>query len=245
MSGAASRRRVLVTGASGDLGQAVVARFLGEGANVAAQYLRRDAELRRLAGEHDGELHLICADLGTMAGAQVLAQALPPDWDGLDVLVNCVGGARPLAFAEVTPQEWEACLALNLTAPFAVLQAMLPLLRTARGSVVNLASVAALTGGAFGPHYAATKAGVLGLTRSAARALGPDGIRVNAVAPGPVESRMTSALPDEALAGILASTALGRVVSPDEVADTIAWLVCGSSAITGQTVVVDGGRVLL
>jgi 3-oxoacyl-[acyl-carrier protein] reductase len=190
-------------------------------------------------------LHLIRADLGSMAGAQALARALPPGWDGLDVLVNCVGGARPLAFADVTAEEWEACIRLNLSAPFAVLQATLPLLRSARGSVVNLASVAALTGGAFGPHYAATKAGVLGLTRSAARALGPEGIRVNAVAPGPVASRMTSALPDEALAGILASTALGRVVSPGEVADTIAWLVSGSSAITGQTVVVDGGRVLL
>jgi 3-oxoacyl-[acyl-carrier protein] reductase len=245
MPGAAPRRRVLVTGASGDLGQAVVARFLGEGANVAAQYLRRDGELRRLAGANGGELHLICADLGTIAGAQALAQALPPGWEGLDVLVNCVGGARPLAFEDVTAEEWEACLSLNLTAPFAVLQATLPLLRHARGSVVNLASVAALTGGAFGPHYAATKAGVLGLTRSAARALGPDGIRVNAVAPGPVASRMTSALPDEALAGILASTALGRVVSPDEVADAIAWLTSGSSAVTGQTVVVDGGRVLL
>ena len=245
MSGPTRPRRVLVTGASGDLGRAVVTRFLRVLAQVAAQYRSRDAELRQLAREHGGTLHLVRADLSTMSGAQELAHALPAGWDGLDVLVNCVGGARPLAFADVTLEEWDACIRLNLSAPFAVLQATLPLLRSARGSVVNLASVAALTGGAFGPHYAATKAGVLGLTRSAARALGPDGIRVNAVAPGPVDSRMTNALPDEALAGILASTALGRVVSPDEVADTIAWLVNGSSAVTGQTVVVDGGRVLL
>ena len=108
--------------------------------------------------------------------------------------------------------------------------------------MVNLASVAAMTGGAFGPHYAAAKAAVIGLSRSAARDLGPLGVRVNVVAPGPVASRMTQSLPPEQVNALLATTALGRLVEPAEVAEAVVWL-ASATAMTGQTVIVDGGRV--
>lgn len=240
---APGQRRVLVTGASGDVGLAVVERFLCKGAEVAAQGFHRTLGAQRPSPGAPGRLHPIRVDLSQEDGPRSLVAALPPAWDGLDVLVNAIGGARPATVEEITLSDWEHCLRINLTAPFRVLQAALPLLRRARGAVVNLASVAALTGGSFGPHYAATKAGIIGLTRSAARELGASGVRVNAVAPGPVRSRMTDSLPDGALDRIVSATALGRVVEPEEVADAVVWL-AGGSAVTGQTLVVDGGRHL-
>jgi 3-oxoacyl-[acyl-carrier protein] reductase len=184
------------------------------------------------------------ADLTTDHGTDQITAAVPGDWHGIDLLVNCVGGARPTPLTDLDTATWIDCLARNLTAPFLVLRQTAPMLAAARGCVVNLTSVAALTGGVFGPHYAAAKAGVVGLTRSAARELGPRGIRVNAIAPGPVDSRMTDALPPEALAGVIAGTALGRVVEPAEVAHMVTWL-ADATAVTGQTVVVDAGRCFL
>jgi 3-oxoacyl-[acyl-carrier protein] reductase len=228
-------RYALVTGASGDLGRAVVRRLVAEGARVVAHCHRGDL------GGDVGVERLVRADLVAPGGADELLDALPADWPGLDLLVNCVGGARPRPFAELRDDEWDACLAVNVTAPFRVIRAAVAPLSRVGGAVVNLSSVAALTGGAFGPHYAAAKAALIGLTRSAARELGRAGIRVNVVAPGPVESRMTASLTDAQLTALLDATALGRVVQPEEVADTVVWL-ASASAVTGQTVVVDGGR---
>ncbi|MCW2705579.1 MAG: putative 3-oxoacyl-(acyl-carrier protein) reductase [Blastococcus sp.] len=233
--------RVVVTGASGDLGAAVVATCLERGAAVVAQDRSRRDRLDGL-GTTVG-LHLCQLDLTEPGAAQALASSLPPQWDGVDLLVNCVGGARPVAFTEVTDEEWHRCGQLNVDVPFFVMRELLVPLRNAGGSVVNLSSVAALTGGSFGPHYAAAKAAVIGLTRSAARSLGPQGIRVNCVAPGPVASAMTGSLDDRTMEALLAGTALGRVVRPEEVADTILGLAL-TTGITGQTLVVDGGRLL-
>ncbi|MFY1669639.1 SDR family oxidoreductase [Plantactinospora sp. WMMB334] len=228
-------RYALVTGASGDIGRAVLRRLAGDGARIVAHCHRGDLD-------PDVEVdRLVRADLLAPGGAGTLLDALPADWPGLDLLVNCVGGARPRAFVDLDEDEWEACLAVNVTVPFRTIRAAVGPLSRVGGAVVNLSSVAALTGGAFGPHYAAAKAALIGLTRSAARELGRLGIRVNVVAPGPVDSRMTASLTGAQLTALLDATALGRVVRPEEIADTVAWL-AGAPAITGQTVVVDGGR---
>jgi 3-oxoacyl-[acyl-carrier protein] reductase len=229
--------RVVVTGASGDLGAAVVTACLDRGAEVLAQYRSRKD---RLTG---GTLFPVRLDLTEPGAARALAGSLPPHWRGVDLLVNCVGGARPMAFADITDEDWRNCQRLNVDVPFFVMRELLEPLRHAGGSVVNLSSVAAMTGGSFGPHYAVAKAAIIGLTRSAARSLGPHGIRVNCVAPGPVASAMTDALDDATMATLLAGTALGRVVHPEEVATTILNLAT-ATGITGQTIVVDGGRYL-
>jgi 3-oxoacyl-[acyl-carrier protein] reductase len=231
--------RVVVTGASGDLGVAVTAACLERGAEVLAQYHNRKDRLAGLTGP--GELFPVRVDLTEDGGARALAASLPPRWDGIDLLVNCVGGARPTGFADTTDEDWRRCQQLNVDVPFFVMRELLGPLQAASGSVVNLSSVAALTGGSFGPHYAAAKSAVIGLTRSAARSLGPQGIRVNCVAPGPVASAMTDALDERTLQTLLAGTALGRVVQPSEVADAVLSLAL-AGGITGQTVVVDGGR---
>jgi 3-oxoacyl-[acyl-carrier protein] reductase len=232
--------RVVVTGASGDLGAAVTAACLERGAAVLAQYRNRKDRLDALSPAA-GELFPVQLDLTDPGAARALAGSLPPLWDGVDLLVNCVGGARPTGFADTTDQDWRQCQQLNVDVPFFVMRELVPFLHAAGGSVVNLSSVAGLTGGSFGPHYAAAKAAVIGLTRSAARSLGPQGIRVNCVAPGPVASAMTDSLDERTMQALLSGTALGRVVQPREVADAVLSLAL-AGAITGQTVVVDGGR---
>jgi 3-oxoacyl-[acyl-carrier protein] reductase len=233
-------KRVVVTGASGDLGVAVTAACLDRGAAVLAQYHNRKDRLAGLT-TGPGELFPVSVDLTEDGGERTLVASLPPQWDGVDLLVNCVGGARPTGFADTTDEDWRRCQQLNVDVPFFVMRELVGPLQAAGGSVVNLSSVAALTGGSFGPHYAAAKSAVIGLSRSAARSLGPLGIRVNCVAPGPVASAMTDALDQRTLQALLAGTALGRVVQPSEVADAVLWLAL-AGGMTGQTVVVDGGR---
>ncbi|MEY9873002.1 3-oxoacyl-[acyl-carrier protein] reductase [Streptacidiphilus sp. MAP12-33] len=228
-------KHVVVTGASGDLGTAVVARALASGAEVLAQFHTRAPAL-----SHDA-LSTVQLDLTRDEGPAELRKALP--WESVDLLVNCIGGARPVPYAELDTAAWRDSMQLNVEVPFAVTRELIAPLAAAAGAVVNLSSVAAFTGGAFGPHYAAGKAAVVGLTRSAARELGEQGIRVNCVAPGPVASAMTDSLPEAVLAGLLATTALRRVVTPEEVADTV-FALGAATGVTGQTLVVDGGRFL-
>lgn len=232
--------RVVVTGASGDIGVAVVAACLDHGAEVLAQYRTRKDRLSDLPARNLIPLQL---DLTEPGAPRALAESLPAHWNGVDLLVNSIGGARPMAFDDITDEDWHACQRLNVDVPFFVIRELLTPLGKAAGSVINLSSVAALTGGSFGPHYATTKAAIIGLTRSAARSLGPQGIRVNCVAPGPVASAMTDSLDSHTMDALLSATALGRIVHPTEVATAILNLAT-TPAITGQTLVIDGGRFL-
>lgn len=220
-------------------------RFLELGADLALQYRSNVDEIETVlaAAEEAGrEAFAVAADLSEQDGPDRLAAAVTDRWTAVDGLVNNAGGARPQAFDELSAEDWDQSLRLNLTAPFRLTQLLLAALKDRAGSVVNVSSVAALTGGAFGPAYAASKAGLIGLTRSAARDLGRHGIRVNALAPGPVDSAMTSSLAGPVLDSIIGTTALRRLVDPREVADTAAFLLGGGTAVTGQTLVVDAGR---
>ncbi|RLU79321.1 hypothetical protein CTZ27_37415 [Streptomyces griseocarneus] len=238
-------RHVLITGASGDLGRAMARTFLELGADLALQYRSNSAPVDLLLKEAEKkgrEAFAVAVDLAEPGGPDRLAAEVMRRWPTLDGLVNNAGGARPQPLEEIAPEDWDRALRLNLTSPFRLLQLLLPVLRHRGGSVVNISSVAALTGGAFGPQYAASKAGLIGLTRSAARDLGRHGIRVNAIAPGPVESAMTSSLEEPVLDSIIGATALRRLVDPTEIADTAAFLLGTGTALSGQTLVVDAGR---
>jgi 3-oxoacyl-[acyl-carrier protein] reductase len=238
-------KRIVVTGASGDLGRAMARRFLDLGADLALQYRSDSAVLEPVleaARETGREAFTVEADLAEPDGPDRLAAEVLRRWPSVDGLVNNAGGARPEPFEAISLTAWDQALRLNLTAPFRLIQLLLPALRKEGGSVVNVSSVAALTGGAFGPQYAASKAGLIGLTRSAARDLGVHGVRVNALAPGPVDSLMTSSLDGSVLDGIIRTTALRRLVDPLEVADAAAFLLGAGTAVSGQTLVVDAGR---
>lgn len=240
-------KHVLITGASGTLGQAMTRCLLDEGAYVTAQCFRHPEILSSLLQEdqeYKQRLRVVITDLTNTADIHDLFERLQHDSSHLDILINNAGGAKPHHLWELTAAEWQECLQLNLTAPFLCLQFALPLLKQSCGCVINISSVAGLTGGTFGPHYAAVKAGLIGLTRNAARELGRYGIRVNAIAPGAVESPMTRSLDQAVLTAMLKETALQHVVQPDEIAEAVVWL-SSAKAISGQTVVIDAGRYFL
>ncbi|OTA40445.1 MAG: hypothetical protein A6D92_17530 [Symbiobacterium thermophilum] len=194
-----SGKRALVTGASKGLGAAVARRLAQAGADVAVHYHRdkAGAEETAKAVNASGRRALVLrADLAVPGQAESVVELVRDAWGGLDLLVNNAGVAPVLPWDQVTPEQWAAVLAADLSGPFHVMRAALPLLRDGREpAVVNVGSVVSFNGGAFGPAYAAAKAGLVGLTRSAAREWGPLGIRVNCVAPGPIDSPLARALP--------------------------------------------------
>jgi len=153
------------------------------------------------------------------------------------ILVNNVGITRPQPVGEITEQDWDEIIAVNLKSVFLVTQAVLPKMRAARwGRMVNLSSVAAQTGGVVGPHYAASKAGILGLTHSYANLLAKEGITVNAIAPALIETEMVTGNPN-ARSDLIP---VGRFGTVDEVADVVVML-ARNGYVTGQTINVNGG----
>jgi NAD(P)-dependent dehydrogenase (short-subunit alcohol dehydrogenase family) len=236
---------VLVIGASGDIGSAIVLDLLKQGQRVIAQCYRHSERLEQVRNEADAnqnQFTILTADLTDADKRKAFMAAVAAQTDVLHGLVNVIGGGRPCSIRDLALEDWESSLALNLTAPFHCLQLAIPLLERGKGSVINFSSVASYTGGAFGPHYAATKSAIIGLTRSAARELGPVGIRVNTIAPGPVDTEMTHSLPPEVMAKILQETPLRRMVSTEEISRAVHYLLGQATSTTGQSLVIDGGR---
>lgn len=243
-------RRALVTGGSRGLGATVARRLAEDGADVAIHYNRDQAGAEASAAAvrfSGGQALTLAADMADPLSVQAMVEQVQQAWGGLDLLVNCAGVAPVVPWERATPATWQESLAINLSGPFYLIAAAQPLLREAPGgaAVVNVGSVVSRNGGSFGPAYAAAKAGLEGLTRSAARDLGPHGIRVNCVAPGPIDSPLVQVLPPAALTAMAMQTPLRRIATFAEVAELIAWLLSPRSAyINGQTIIIDGGRVM-
>jgi 3-oxoacyl-[acyl-carrier protein] reductase len=240
-------KTVLVTGASSGIGAAVARIFAQEGAHVAISYYRNQegAEQTATVVRSLGRLAVLCPmDLSDPHAIAAAVAALPAPFDALDALVLCAGKNIVTPIEQITPEEWQDVLAVNLNGPFFALQALAPRVRDG-GSIVTVASVAAHTGNANHPHYAAAKAGLVNLTKSFARTLAPR-VRVNCVAPGitltPMGIETTAGLPpDYAQKKLLA----GRYATPDEIARWIVFVASPAGAfMTGATVDVNGGRDL-
>ena len=235
-----SGRNALVTGASRGIGKAIALALAEAGADVAVNY-RAQAEAA----------DAVCQSIKSMGRKSITVQAdvsLSPDVDRLvsttesqlgpvSILVNNAGIGKILPADQVTEEIWNEYLRVNLTSVFLVTQRVLPAMRTAQwGRIINLSSVAAQYGGAIGPHYAATKAGILGLTRSYALLFAKEGITSNAIAPALIDTDMVAGLPKE----LAARSPIGKIGSPDEVG-RIAVLLAQSSFITGQTINPNAG----
>lgn len=238
-----SGRTALVTGASRGIGAAIAAALAREGSAVAVNYREREAEASEVARRVvavGARALTVQADVTRAAEVQRLIRAVEADLGPIDILVNNAGIARVQAIDQVTEQDWDEVLAANLKSCFLVTQAVVPGMRARRwGRIVNLSSVAAQTGGMVGPHYAASKAGLHGLTHSYASALAPEGITVNAIAPALIDTEM---VPD-ALRARKDLIPVGRLGTAEEVAE-VAVLLASNGFITGQTINVNGGRYM-
>jgi len=242
-------RRVLVTGASSGIGAAVARRLARDGAELWLTYASDEAGAAQTAAACAAimppEPRVTRLDLREPASIDALLDEVGRTWGRLDALVNNGGVCPYTPVDEISVDEWDAVMATNARGTFLMCRGALPLLRAAEGdrAIVNVSSVAGQLGGLLtSVHYAASKAAILAITRSLARLLAPEGIRVNAVTPGAIASGITDQLDDERLAALTAGAPLGRVGRAEEVADTIALLAGpASSYTTGATYDVNGG----
>jgi 3-oxoacyl-[acyl-carrier protein] reductase len=235
-----------VTGAGQGMGRAIVQGLAAQGARVVAADINLDAARQTVAELGDGALALVCnvADSASVAAAMAQVEA---HFGGIDILVNNAGVGSVDAFVETPDENWQRVIGVNLTGTFLCSrEAVKSMLRCGiRGAVINISSTAALTG--EGPsHYCAAKAGVMGLTRSMARELAANGIRVNTVVPGPTDTPMMADIPDDWMQSMLKAIPLGRMGRTDEIARVVAFLASDDAAfITGQNLAVNGGMAFI
>jgi 3-oxoacyl-[acyl-carrier protein] reductase len=242
------RRVALVTGAATGIGRATAERFARQGLAVAVNYSRSEAEAQQTlqAVRACGVDGILCrADVADDAAVRAMVQRCRDELGGLDVLVNNAGTTHFINHADldaVTDAVWDDIFSVNLKGTFQACRAAWPLLRERRGAIVNVTSVAGILGQGSSIPYAASKAALNCLTKSLARTFAP-AVRVNAVAPGPVDTRWLAGR-DEMMQAAIAATPLGRAATPDDIADAVVFLASGTSLMTGQVVVVDGGRTM-
>jgi 3-oxoacyl-[acyl-carrier protein] reductase len=245
-------KAVLVTGGLSGIGLAAVERFGRCGARVAVNYLPDDARAGEVLGTLAAAGLEIVAAPGNVAvpgEAERMVTAAVADLGRLDYLINNAGtpvSALPIDIKDLDRIDeafWQAILSTNLLGPFRCAHAAAPALIAARGAIVNTASVAGLDQPGSSIAYGASKAGLINLTKNLARALAPE-VRVNAVAPGLVASPWTQEWPEERRRRTLAKTVLGRLILPAEIAEAMLFLAAGAAMMTGQTLVIDGGRLV-
>ncbi|WP_043264768.1 SDR family NAD(P)-dependent oxidoreductase [Streptomyces sp. CT34] len=241
-------KKILVTGGTRGIGRGIVLAAARAGADVLTCY-RHEGEavdsLVRELKETGGAHHVVRADVGEIAEVDRLIGIARERFGRLDAVVNNAGVISHISFGELAADEWSKVLDTNLTAAYRVIQQTLPLLATG-ASVVNIGSRGAAAGIPLRAHYTAAKAGMIGLTRSLAKELGPKGIRVNVVAPGVIETEAFDAMPRDRAEGLRATyaqkTALARLGTVTELAGPVLFLLSDlSSYVTGETFNVDGG----
>jgi 3-oxoacyl-[acyl-carrier protein] reductase len=235
-------KKALVTGGGRGIGGAITLAMAEAGADVIACYQEGGphiAELRRKLADTPGKNHLVRADVTSSVDIAHLMGECRDRFDGLDVLVNNAGVISHVPFADLPLEEWNRIVSTNLTSVFAVVQAALPLLSTS-SSIISIGSGSALVGLSLRAHYTATKAGLLGLSRSIARELGPKGIRANVISPGVIqtEKKLSQAIIDR----YTEMTSVGRLGRPEEIANVAVFLASDlSSYITGANIDATGG----
>lgn len=240
--------RILITGASRGIGRATARALAGADRELALHYRSHREELERTVREVEriGPRPIVLAgDLGRPSEVDAMARDLAARWDRLDAVVHNAGSYPRARFEELSDEEFESCVRTNLLGPARLTRQLLPLLRAApAGRIVFLSSVLAFTGSRHGAHYAAAKAGIVGLARSLAIELGPR-ITVNVVAPGPIDTDILAGDSPAARRERESRIPLGRVGQPEEVAGTIAYLLSPSAAyVTGAVLHANGGAFI-
>jgi 3-oxoacyl-[acyl-carrier protein] reductase len=230
-------RSALVTGASKGIGRAIAEELARAGATVAVGYRSGRDEAEALASEIGGRA--IQADVSSPEDAKRLVE----EAGDVDILVNNAGLTRDTVLARMSDDDWRTVLGTNLDSVFYTCRAVTrPMMRKRGGAIVNVSSIVGVHGNFGQTNYAASKAGIIGFTKSLARELGSRGVRANVVAPGYVQTALTEVLPEEATSAMVENTPLGRIAEPREIAGAVRFLVSDeASFITGEVLLVDGG----
>ena len=238
----------VVTGGARGIGKEVAGRFADEGARVLVA--DRDEPAGRAVVEEmtarGRPAHFAAVDVTVPADVERCAGEAMARFGRIDVLINNAGITADAWAAKMTTEQWDRVIAVNLTGAFNCIRAVLPaMFSQGSGSIINASSVVGVYGNIGQANYAATKAGIIGMTRALARELGPRGIRVNAVAPGFIATDMTAKVPEKVLDLMRARTPLGRLGVPADVAAAYVFLASDEAAyVTGQVLGVDGGLVI-
>ena len=239
----------VVTGAGRGIGHAIAVRLAKEGASVAS-VSRTQANAEKTASEINGlradTAKAYAVDVADQAAVQKAAAEIFETFGRVDILVNNAGVTRDGLSMRMSMDDWDTVLNTNLKGAFNFTQAVMrPMIKQRSGRIINISSIAGLTGNAGQANYAASKAGLIGLTKTLARELASRGITVNAVAPGLIETDMTTVLSEEIRQSILQKVPLGKLGEPEDIAGAVAYLASPEAKyITGQVLTVDGGMVM-
>lgn len=239
----------IVTGAGRGIGEAIAKRLADEGAKIAC-VSRSEANSAKVADAinaiYTGAAKGYAVDVADKAGVNAVAERIYADFGKVDILVNNAGLTRDGLAMRMSEEDWDIVIDTNLKGAFNFIQAVMrPMVKQRSGRIINIASVAGLMGNAGQANYAASKAGLIGLTKTIARELASRGITANAVAPGFIKTDMTEVLPEAIKSGVISQIPLGRFGECDDISSAVAFLASAEAKfITGQTLTVDGGMVM-
>jgi 3-oxoacyl-[acyl-carrier protein] reductase len=240
---------ILITGSAQGIGRAIALRFAKAGAKIALNDIEVQKEnlekVKKEIEELGSEAKYYFADVSKYEEVERMVKEIEKDFGKLDVLVNNAGIIKDRTLAKMTFDEWKAVIDVNLTGTFNCTKAALPLIVANQGCIINISSIVGERGNFGQTNYAASKGGIIGFTKSLAKELGRFGVRVNAVSPGFIETKMVETVPENIKLAVKQLTALGRFGKPEEVANVVFFLATEeASFITGEIIHVDGGLAI-
>jgi 3-oxoacyl-[acyl-carrier protein] reductase len=241
-----SNKCALVTGASGGIGGAIAKALYLQGSKVALSGTRVEP-LRALAEELGDRAYVVPCNLSDVDAVKALSKTAADQMGGIDILVNNAGITRDNLFMRMSDEDWQQVLDINLTSTMHLMKSVMRTMMKQRfGRIINITSIVGVTGNAGQVNYAASKAGMIGMTKSFAQEIASRGITANCIAPGFIETAMTAELPEAVIKNMLGSIPQGRMGNADEIAATVAFLASNeASYITGQTLHVNGGMAMI
>lgn len=234
----------IVTGGTRGIGKAIVYELVKKDIIVVLNYKNSDEIARELKNELGNKVEIFKADISKRNEVKKLIQFVIEKFGNIDILINNAGISQDKMFIDITDEDWDNMIQINLTSNFYTIQEVLPnMIHNKSGCIINISSIWGLVGASCESHYAVSKAGVDALTKSLAKELGPSNIRVNSVAPGMINTDMNSIYSEEDIKVIKEEIPLGRIGEPEDIAKCVAWIV-EDKYTTGQIISPNGGWII-